>query len=67
MRNPVVNLASLIGSGATDIPDWTYTEFGMTYDPAEPPTSDTMLKFLSVSPITSVDKVCLCVFETAST
>ena len=54
MRNPVINLASLIG--VNDIPDWTYVESGMTFDPAEPPTSDALGKFLSKSPISFVDK-----------
>ena len=59
MRNPVVDLATLIG--VNDIPDWTYVESGMTFDPAKPPTPDAMVTFLSKSPITLVDKVSLCV------
>ena len=55
MRNPVFNLTSMVG--VSDIPDWTYVESGVTYDPAIPPTSDAVVNFLSHSPITFVDKV----------
>ena len=65
MRNPVIDLTTLIG--VNDIPDWTYVESGLTYDPAEPPTTEQLDKFLSKSPISLVDKVqccvCVCVCE----
>ena len=59
MRNPALNIASM--TALTDIPDWTYAETGITYDPAKPPTAEALTKCLSHSPITLADKVCVCV------
>ena len=59
MRNPALNQAVMYG--VTDIPDWCFVECGMTYDPAKPATAEAMTKFLSHSPTTLADKVCVCV------
>ena len=55
MRNPAINLATFVAS--SDIPDWAINEAGLTYDPTKPPSSDDMIKLLSLSPITLADKV----------
>ncbi|XP_058023212.1 acylamino-acid-releasing enzyme-like isoform X1 [Ahaetulla prasina] len=54
-RNPVVNMASMIGS--TDIPDWCMTEVGLPYDQAALPVPEQWEKMLLHSPMQFVDKV----------
>ena len=55
VRNPAINLATFVAG--TDIPDWAMNEAGLTYDPTKPPSSDDVIKLLSLSPITLADKV----------
>ncbi|XP_072026016.1 acylamino-acid-releasing enzyme-like isoform X1 [Amphiura filiformis] len=56
VRNPVVNIASLLGS--TDIPDWSYVEAGLEeFKPHLVPTAKTYKEMLQRSPIAHVDKV----------
>jgi acylaminoacyl-peptidase len=57
MRNPVVNLPSMVTS--TDIPDWCYVEACGTYnfDTYRPPTLEELQTFYKVSPIQYVQKV----------
>ena len=54
-RNPVVNIASMVGS--TDIPDWTYTEAGLDFVPTIVPTSETYGEMLKRSPLVNVDHI----------
>ena len=45
-------------SGLTsDIPEWSYVEAGLTFDPAIPPTAEELAQLLSVSPIGMAPKV----------
>ena len=55
VRNPAINLATFVAG--TDIPDWAMNEAGLTYDPTKPPSSNDVVKLLSLSPITLADKV----------
>nr|XP_060621741.1 acylamino-acid-releasing enzyme [Anolis sagrei ordinatus] len=55
VRNPVVNIASMVGS--TDIPDWCLTEAGLAYDQAALPDPAQWIKMLLHSPMQYVDKV----------
>ncbi|XP_061473804.1 acylamino-acid-releasing enzyme isoform X2 [Rhineura floridana] len=54
-RNPVVNVASMVGS--TDIPDWCLTEAGLPYDHAALPDPRHGTEMLLRSPMQYVDKV----------
>ncbi|XP_076022688.1 acylamino-acid-releasing enzyme-like [Genypterus blacodes] len=54
-RNPVVNLASMLGS--TDIPDWCMVEAGFDYSTSCLPDPDVLEKMLSISPIKHVKQV----------
>ncbi|XP_066471254.1 acylamino-acid-releasing enzyme [Tiliqua scincoides] len=54
-RNPVVNMASMVGS--TDIPDWCLAEAGLPYDQAALPVPQQWTKMLHHSPMQYVDKV----------
>jgi len=54
-RNPVVNIASMLGS--TDIPDWAFTETGLNFDPAAVPTVETYGEMLKRSPLVNVDRI----------
>ena len=57
MRNPVVNLPSMVTS--TDIPDWCYVEACGTYnfDTYRPPTMEELQTFYKVSPIQYIQNV----------
>lgn len=54
-RNPVVNIASMVGS--TDIPDWCLAEAGLPYDPSALPDPRQWTEMLLHSPMQYVDKV----------
>ncbi|KAH0629992.1 hypothetical protein JD844_012520 [Phrynosoma platyrhinos] len=54
-RNPVVNIASMVGS--TDIPDWCLTEAGLPYDYAVLPDPAHWKQMLLHSPMQYVNKV----------
>ncbi|XP_058498460.1 acylamino-acid-releasing enzyme isoform X2 [Solea solea] len=54
-RNPVVNLASMIGS--TDIPDWCTVEAGCDYSPDSLPDPAVWQQMLEKSPIRHVAQV----------
>uniref|UniRef100_A0A8D2LEG5 Acylamino-acid-releasing enzyme n=1 Tax=Varanus komodoensis TaxID=61221 RepID=A0A8D2LEG5_VARKO len=54
-RNPVVNMASMVGN--TDIPDWCLTEAGLPYDQAALPDPAHWTEMLLHSPMRYVDKV----------
>ncbi|XP_077182123.1 acylamino-acid-releasing enzyme-like isoform X3 [Paroedura picta] len=54
-RNPVVNMASMVGS--TDIPDWCLAEAGLPYDPSALPDPRQWTEMLLHSPMQYVDKV----------
>ena len=41
----------------SDIPDWTYVECGVTFDPATPPNHEDVAKLLRHSPIVHAHKV----------
>ena len=57
MRNPVVNLPSMVTS--TDIPDWCYVEACGSYnfDTYRPPNLEEIQTFYKVSPIQYIQKV----------
>ena len=57
MRNPVVNLASMVT--ATDIPDWNYVEARGSYhwDVYRPPNKDDLDAFYAKSPIQHIHHV----------
>jgi len=54
-RNPVVNISSMVGS--TDIPDWSFTECGLDFNPAVVPTSEMYGEMLKRSPVVSADRI----------
>ncbi|XP_072305930.1 acylamino-acid-releasing enzyme isoform X2 [Eucyclogobius newberryi] len=54
-RNPVVNIASMVG--CTDIPDWCVVEAGFDYSTDGLPDYAVLERMLSVSPIKHVSKV----------
>uniref|UniRef100_A0A3Q3BLE7 Acylamino-acid-releasing enzyme n=1 Tax=Kryptolebias marmoratus TaxID=37003 RepID=A0A3Q3BLE7_KRYMA len=54
-RNPVVNLASMIGS--TDIPDWCMVEAGYDYSPDRLPDPAVWEQMLNKSPIKYIPQV----------
>ncbi|XP_069500272.1 acylamino-acid-releasing enzyme-like isoform X2 [Ambystoma mexicanum] len=54
-RNPVINLASMIGS--TDIPDWCMVESGFTYSMDCIPEPSSWAEMLNKSPIRYVQQV----------
>jgi len=54
-RNPVTNIASMVG--CTDIPDWSYTEAGLEFDPKIVPTSHVYGEMLKRSPLINVDQI----------
>ncbi|NXJ64691.1 APEH enzyme, partial [Rostratula benghalensis] len=56
VRNPVVNIASMVA--ATDIPDWCLTETGLPYTPHTLPDPAQLTEMLQKSPIHYVDRVC---------
>ncbi|NXA04989.1 APEH enzyme, partial [Sapayoa aenigma] len=58
VRNPVVNIASMVAS--TDIPDWCLTETGLPYAPDALPDPAQWTEMLRKSPIRYVDQVCHC-------
>ncbi|XP_074007514.1 acylamino-acid-releasing enzyme-like [Numenius arquata] len=55
VRNPVVNIASMVA--ATDIPDWCLTETGLPYAPDALPDPAQWTEMLHKSPICYVDRV----------
>ncbi|NXU55433.1 ACPH enzyme, partial [Turnix velox] len=55
VRNPVVNIASMVA--ATDIPDWCLTEAGFTYTPNVLPDAGQWTVMLQKSPIHYVNRV----------
>jgi len=55
VRNPVVNIASQLGS--TDIPDWAFTECGLDFTPGIIPTAEIYGEMLKRSPLVSVDRI----------
>ncbi|NXW69641.1 ACPH enzyme, partial [Hirundo rustica] len=55
VRNPVVNIASMVTT--TDIPDWCLTETGLPYTPDALPDSAQWTEMLNKSPIRYVDRV----------
>ncbi|NXF14180.1 APEH enzyme, partial [Smithornis capensis] len=58
VRNPVVNIASMVTT--TDIPDWCLTETGLPYAPDALPDPAQWTEMLHKSPIRYVDRVCPC-------
>ncbi|NXB81421.1 ACPH enzyme, partial [Donacobius atricapilla] len=58
VRNPVVNIASMVAT--TDIPDWCLTETGLPYKPDALPDPAQWTEMLHKSPIRYVDRVCQC-------
>ncbi|KYO27826.1 acylamino-acid-releasing enzyme [Alligator mississippiensis] len=55
VRNPVVNMASMIS--CTDIPDWCLTEAGFSFMPTTLPNAAHWTEMLRKSPMQYVDKV----------
>ncbi|NWR61380.1 ACPH enzyme, partial [Bucorvus abyssinicus] len=55
VRNPVVNIASMVA--ATDIPDWCLTETGLPYAPDNLPDPAHWTEMLLKSPMRYVDRV----------
>ncbi|XP_041281889.1 acylamino-acid-releasing enzyme-like [Onychostruthus taczanowskii] len=55
VRNPVVNIASMVTT--TDIPDWCLTETGLPYKPDALPDPAQWTEMLHKSPIRYVDRV----------
>ncbi|KAF1565717.1 Acylamino-acid-releasing enzyme, partial [Eudyptes schlegeli] len=55
VRNPVVNIASMVA--ATDIPDWCLTETGLPYAPDTLPDPAQWTEMLCKSPMHYVDQV----------
>ncbi|XP_027556817.1 acylamino-acid-releasing enzyme-like [Neopelma chrysocephalum] len=55
VRNPVVNIASMVAT--TDIPDWCLTETGLPYAPDALPDPAQWTEMLHKSPIRYVDRV----------
>ncbi|XP_075015386.1 acylamino-acid-releasing enzyme-like isoform X4 [Calonectris borealis] len=55
VRNPVVNIASMVA--ATDIPDWCLTETGLPYAPDTLPDPAQWTEMLCKSPMRYVDQV----------
>eukprot|EP01132_Coremiostelium_polycephalum_P007941 gene7941-9769_t len=63
MRNPVVDIASLVG--CTDIPDWSYFESGVQAPPPtinhgdyySLPSVENLIKMRNCSPIAQIDKI----------
>ncbi|NXT19950.1 ACPH enzyme, partial [Syrrhaptes paradoxus] len=55
VRNPVVNIASMVGT--TDIPDWCLTETGLPYAPDALPDPAQWAEMLRKSPMRYVDQV----------
>ncbi|NXV73329.1 APEH enzyme, partial [Atlantisia rogersi] len=55
VRNPVVNIASMVAT--TDIPDWCLTETGLPYTLDTLPDPDQWTAMLSKSPMRYVDQV----------
>jgi acylaminoacyl-peptidase len=55
IRNPVIDIASMVGS--SDIPDWCWTESGGQYDPAVAPSGETLARMHAVSPLARVSAV----------
>ena len=53
--NPAINIASMVG--CTDIPDWSFTETGLDFDPAVVPTSEMYGKMLERSPLANADRI----------
>lgn len=59
-RNPVCNLSLMVGT--TDIPDWCYVEtYGNQGNSmlTEAPSAEHLNLFLSKSPISHINKVCI--------
>ncbi|NWQ81887.1 APEH enzyme, partial [Columbina picui] len=56
VRNPVVNIASMVAT--TDIPDWCLTETGLSYAPDALPDPAQWTDMLLKSPMRYVDQVC---------
>ena len=54
-RNPVVDIACM--SGVSDIPDWCYTEVGLSYNPATVIDVDALAAMRRCSPIQYASKV----------
>ena len=54
-RNPVVNVASMVG--CTDIPDWSFTEVGLDFNPMVVPTAEMYGEMLKRSPLVNVDRI----------
>jgi len=54
-RNPVVNIASMVG--CSDIPDWAFTETGLDFSPLTIPTSEMYEEMLKRSPVVNVDRI----------
>ncbi|NXL47271.1 ACPH enzyme, partial [Podilymbus podiceps] len=55
VRNPVVNIASMVAT--TDIPDWCLTETGLPYAPDALPDPAQWTEMLCKSPICYIDRV----------
>ncbi|XP_061314211.1 acylamino-acid-releasing enzyme-like [Pezoporus flaviventris] len=55
VRNPVVNIASMVGT--TDIPDWCLTETGLPYAPDALPDPAQWTEMLHKSPVRYVNQV----------
>jgi acylaminoacyl-peptidase len=55
VRNPVVDIAGM--RVTSDIPDWTYVECGVPFDPTTPPKPEDVSKLLQHSPILHSHKI----------
>eukprot|EP00035_Acanthoeca_spectabilis_P026746 m.464047 g.464047 ORF g.464047 m.464047 type:complete len:809 (-) comp23288_c0_seq1:29-2455(-) len=56
IRNPVIDIASMVGS--SDIPSWCWTEVGLHYTPGAVPGGTELKKMHDASPLSRVDRVC---------
>lgn len=55
MRNPVISVGEMLS--VSDIPDWTYWEFGLPFGPTSTLTTQTFDTLQKASPISYVDAV----------
>ena len=55
LQNPVISVGEM--ASVSDIPDWAYAEFGISFGPRSLLTSDIFEKLQKASPIAHVDAV----------